>query len=73
MTSSNGDLCGQGHVSGTRVEGEPIEHGDEVEYATTLTISGADESMHDGDNTWFYILKRQPDGAWRLIGGGGGP
>lgn len=73
MTSSNGDLCGQVHVSATRVEGEPAGGPGELTFMTMLTISGADQSMHDGDNTWFYSLKQQADGAWRLVGGGSGP
>ncbi len=74
MTSSNGDLCGQVRVLATRVEGEPVRFDPgELTFMTTLTVSGADESMNQGDNTWFYSLKQQADGAWRLVGGGSGP
>ena len=41
--------------------------------AATLTIKGGDESLQDGDHLWFYTLRRQPTGAWRLSAGGSGP
>lgn len=71
---SNGDLCGQVRVNAVRVEGQPVElDPGEFTYMTTINVTGADESMYQGDNTWFYTLRQQPGGAWRLIGGGSGP
>jgi hypothetical protein len=74
MLNRNGDLCGRVEISKTRVEGNPVElDAGSLTYETTLTVTDADESMHDGENTWFYSLKREDDGAWRVAGGGTGP
>ena len=54
--------------------GQPALPGNgEAIFSTVLTVSGADGSMRNGDNTWFYVLKQQADGQWRLVGGGSGP
>ena len=70
----NGELCGAVRVSAIRVDWDPARSANEVVYATTLTTSGsADGSVPAGDITWFFDLKREADGAWRLVGGGSGP
>lgn len=70
----NGDLCGRVRVNAARVDGRPVElHAGELTYMTTINVTGADESMYQGDNTWFYSLAQQPSGAWRLVSGGSGP
>jgi len=71
----NGELCGALTVTAARIDpvgpARPSDH--EVVFGTTLTTVGGDASMPDGEQTWFYDLQRQPDGAWRLTGGGSGP
>lgn len=71
----NGELCGATKVSAFRVTGDPATpSSDEVVFATVLTTSGSsDGSVPAGDIIWFYSLDRQPNGAWRLAGGGSGP
>ena len=57
-----------------RIEGQPVElDPGELTYMATINVTGADESMYQGDNTWFYSLAQQPDGALRLVGGGSAP
>ena len=70
----NGDLCGAVRVSAIEVDWDPARSADERVYATTLTTSGSDDgSITAGTTTWFFDLRRQPDGTWRLAGGGSGP
>ena len=71
----NGELCGETTVISARVNGDPATpSSDEVVFASTLITTGtADGSVPDGEITWFYALGRQPDGSWRLTGGGSGP
>ena len=70
----NGELCGHLTVRANTPPGTPAEPGDgEVIFSTVLTTEGGDDSMPDGDHIWFYSLKRQPAGTWRLIAGGSGP
>jgi hypothetical protein len=71
----NGDLCG-----GTSVTAWTINKGfegstpAETEFNTTLTTTGTgDGTVPAGDVTWFFVLRQQPNGAWRLVGGGTGP
>jgi hypothetical protein len=74
FTLSNGDLCGSVRVIAYSINDEPARpSGDEVIFATTLTTAGGGELMPDGEHTWFYGLHRQPNGTWRLVGGGTGP
>lgn len=70
-----GELCGATKVKSFRIDGAaPSPFTDEVVYATTLVTTGSDDgSVQPGTLTWFYDLKRQTDGAWRLVGGGSGP
>lgn len=70
----NGELCGDLTVSAYTPLGEPATPRDgEVVFGTNLTTKGGDGSMPDGNHTWFYTLDRQPDGTWRIVGGGSGP
>jgi hypothetical protein len=75
FTIGSGNLCGGATV--LEIEAHPTGPArpseDEVVFATTLTITGGDASMPDGEQPWFYVLGRQPDGSWRLTGGGSGP
>jgi hypothetical protein len=75
FTYGNGELCGSTHVTAFRIAGQPATPSNaEVVFATTLTTGGsADGSVPAGNITWFYDLQRQPNGAWRLAGGGSGP
>ena len=71
----NGELCGETRVTAYQVQSDPAHpSSDEVVFATTLTTTGtADHSIEAGRMVWFYSLDRQPDGSWRIVGGGSGP
>jgi hypothetical protein len=71
----NGELCGSVHVSAVGPLTDPALPSDhEAVFATTLTTDGdGGVSVTPGDITWFYALERQPNGTWRLTGGGTGP
>lgn len=71
----NGELCGATSVSSFRIDGPaPDPNATEWVFATTLVTTGsADGSIQPGELTWFYDLRRQPNGSWRLVGGGSGP
>lgn len=69
----NGDLCGGTDVTDYRIDGQVQPSVDEVVFSTTLTTTGDNESIPAGEMLWFYSLMRQPNGAWRLTGGGTGP
>lgn len=75
FTFGNGELCGSVVVSaiGPLVgPATPSDH--EVVFATVLTTGGdGGRSIRPGEVDWFYALERQPNGAWRLTGGGSGP
>lgn len=74
FTVGNGELCGHLTVHSYTEPGQPGLPGNgEAIFSTVLTVSGADGSMTNGRNTWFYVLKQQADGQWRLVGGGSGP
>ena len=69
-----GELCGVTHVSAYRINAEPARPPEELIFATILTTTGtADGSIQAGALTWFYSLVQQPDGSWRITGGGSGP
>ena len=71
---TDGELCGHVNVLSYRSNAYTSQpSADQVELATTLTIKGGDQSLQDGDHLWFYTLRRQPTGAWRLSAGGSGP
>lgn len=74
FVKGNGELCGDTKVSAYEVNPVPAGSGAEKVFATTITTSGtSDGSVHPGAMTWFYDLVQQPDGFWRLAGGGSGP
>jgi hypothetical protein len=75
LTFGNGELCGHTKVSAYSIGRPPAQpNPTQVVFATTLVTSGTgDGSIHPGEITWFYTLKLQPTGGWRLAGGGGGP
>lgn len=71
----NGNLCGETHVSSYRVVGGPARpNATERDFSTILVTDGTgDGSIRAGQLGWFYTLELQPNGAWRLTGGGTGP
>ena len=70
----NGDLCGALDVLAFGpLTGPATPQDGEVIFSTTLTTSGDGASIPAGDSLWFYSLVRQPDGSWRIVGGGSGP
>lgn len=71
---TNGELCGHVDVLSYRSDSYRSDASpDQVVLAATLTIKNGDQSLQDGDHLWFYTLRRQPTGAWRLSAGGSGP
>ena len=71
----SGNLCGDTRVSAYGLLGDPARpsSGEQV-FATTLTTTGsADGTVPAGEITWFFTLRYQPDGSWRITGGGSGP
>jgi len=72
--ATDGELCGHVKVWSYTEPGQPALPGNgEAIFSTVLSVSGADGSMTNGKNTWFYVLRQQDDGEWRLVGGGSGP
>lgn len=72
----SGDLCQAGSLRllGYQIAGVPARPSpDEAVLAVTITTSGGDGSIPDGDTTWFLVLHRQAGGDWLLTGGGTGP
>jgi hypothetical protein len=74
-TSIRGDLCGETRVSAYGITGDPARpNADELVFGTTLTTTGTrDGSVRAGRITWFFTLRRQANGVWRITGGGSGP
>ncbi len=71
---ADGELCGRANVLAYRTEGYRAQpSADKVVLAETLTIKDGGQSLPDGDHEWFYTLRRQPSGAWRLSAAGSGP
>ena len=75
FTKGDGELCGAVRVTGAHVvDGAPaMPNATEVVFATTLQTEGDGVSIPAGEITWFVTLQRQPNGAWRITGGGSGP
>jgi hypothetical protein len=70
----NGELCGGTDVTAYRIDGNVQPSADEVVFSTILTTTGDNgQSIPAGEMIWFYSLMRQPNGAWRITGGGTGP
>jgi hypothetical protein len=71
---TDGELCGRVNVLAYRTDAYRAQPSpNEVVLAETLTIKDGDQSLPDGDHEWFYTLRRQPSGAWRLSAAGSGP
>lgn len=70
-----GDLCGLTQVRAYGITGDPAQPTtDELVFSTTLTTTGtSDGSVRAGRIAWFFTLRRQPNGVWRIAGGGSGP
>jgi hypothetical protein len=75
FTKGNGELCGAARVRAYAIEVPPARpSADEVVFGTRLTTTGtADGSVPAGEIIWFYDLRREPGGPWRIAGGGSGP
>lgn len=72
--NGNGELCGAIDVTAYRIERSTPPGREEIVFSTTLTTTGdGGRSIDPGDMLWFYSLLRQPDGTWRIAGGGTGP
>jgi hypothetical protein len=71
----HGDLCSATWVWSYRFDPAAARPPDgEVIFATYLTTTGSDDdSVPPGEIIWFYRLRQQPEGAWRIVGGGSGP
>jgi hypothetical protein len=70
-----GDLCGETQVTAYGITGDPAQPTpDELVLSTILTTTGTrDGSVRAGQITWFFTLRRQATGVWRIWGGGSGP
>ncbi len=74
FTKGNGELCGATDVTAYEIDGKAQPSADEVVFGTTVTTTGDNgQSINPGQMIWYYSLKRQPNGAWRITGGGTGP
>lgn len=71
----NGELCGGTRVTAYRIDPVPARPSpEEIVFSTNLTTSGSDDgSILPGELGWFYSLDHQPNGSWRVVGGGSGP
>ena len=74
-TGVRGDLCGETQVSAYGIGGEPAQPtANELVFVTTLTTTGTrDGSVRAGQITWFFTLRREANGVWRIWGEGSGP
>jgi hypothetical protein len=71
----NGELCGDTRLLAYRIDPRTARPSpDEIVFSTILTTTGTnDRSIEAGEMIWFYSVSRQPNGFWRLVGGGSGP
>ena len=71
----NGELCGDVDVKTVNVATDTVQTADgEMTFATQMVTNGSgDGSIPPGELTWFYSLKKQSSGSWRLVSGGSGP
>ena len=71
----NGELCGDVDVKTFKVAADTASTGlGQITFATQMVTNGSgDGSIPPGELTWFYTVKRQSDGSWRLVSGGSGP
>jgi hypothetical protein len=71
---ADGELCGRVNVLAYRTDAYHAQpEADEVVLADTLTVRGGDQNLPDGDHLWYYTLRQQPNGAWRISAGGSTP
>lgn len=69
-----GGFCERINVVDFVIRGDAMsDHPDAVTFATRLTIDGANDVMAPGDHAVFFSLAREPDGPWRVSGGGTRP
>ena len=72
--SGNGELCGDVDVKTVKVAADTQVPDGTITFATQMVTGGShDGSIPPGQLTWFYSLKKQANGSWRLVGGGSGP
>ena len=68
-----GHDCGMWHIASFgALVGPATPRDGEVVFDTAVTTHG-DDALPDGDHLLFFDLIRQPNGAWRVAGGGTGP
>lgn len=75
FTKGNGELCGVVTIGSYTSATGPAATGNEMIYSITLqvTTGSKDGTVPSGAVLWFYTLHHQPNGSWRLTGGGSGP
>lgn len=75
FTKGNGELCGEVTIGSYTSATGPAATGNELTYPVTLqvTTGSKDGTVPSGAVLWFYTLQHQPNGSWRLTGGGSGP
>jgi predicted small lipoprotein YifL len=72
--ANNGVWCDRPRVTSFGSTGDGAGPTDnEIVYAVSITTVGGDLSLPDAERLWFYDLRRQPNGAWRVYGSGSGP
>jgi hypothetical protein len=72
--ANNGVWCDRPRVRSFGSVGDGARPTDtESVYAVSITTAGGDSSLPDGEHLWFYDLRRQPSGAWRVYQSGSGP
>ena len=71
--ATKGPWCFAPHVTSFSQPGLGYEFENEVGYSAQITTEWGDSSLVDGDHTWFYGLRRDPGGPWRVAGAGSGP
>ena len=70
----NGELCGALDLISYTISKPPATPNDhEVVFGTLETTHGGDGSVPEDPHIWFYDVQRQPNGPWRITGGGSGP
>ena len=65
--------CLAPHVTSFSLPGLGYNGDTEVGYSAQITTERSGEPFRDGEHTFFYQLRRDPGGPWRLAGAGTGP
>lgn len=69
-----GGFCDRIHVVDFEILGDGSASGpDAITFGTSLTIDRGTDVLRPGDHTVFFSLGREPNGPWRVTGGGTGP